>query len=155
MDLTAKGMVVPFGRRHVVRNSRSYVHTFRSFVFLCQDRGWRGGLPAGVLHSMGRAIYDVASAAQLSFSNPYKEHPCNRLSEGERAVTCTSCRSNEQKKFKAEIAIHFPGLKNLDKPAVLIFPELLICFECGNAKFSVPESELCLLGKDQAAAAGC
>jgi hypothetical protein len=69
------------------------------------------------------------------------------------AVACKSCQSNEQKRFTAEIAIHFPGLKNLDKPAVWVFPQLLICFDCGKAEFGVPESELRALGKDQAATA--
>jgi len=69
-------------------------------------------------------------------------------------VTCKSCQSNNLKKFTAEIAIHFPGLKNLDQPTVWVFPELWICLDCGNARFAVPETELHLLGKGQAAAAG-
>jgi hypothetical protein len=67
---------------------------------------------------------------------------------------CKSCRSNQQKTFMAEIAIHFPGPENVDKPAVLVFPELLICFDCGNVEFLLPEEELRRLGKSEAAAAG-
>jgi RNase P subunit RPR2 len=69
-------------------------------------------------------------------------------------VTCKSCRSNLQKTFKAEIAIHFSGRENVDKPTVFVFPELLICLECGKAEFVVPEEKLRRLGKDEAAAAG-
>ena len=38
-------------------------------------------------------------------------------------MTCRSCGSENQTKFSAEINIHFLGLKNMDKSAVLVFPE--------------------------------
>ena len=38
-----------------------------------------------------------------------------------------------QSKFTAEMAIHFPGLKNIDKPVVWVFPELVVCLDCGTA----------------------
>jgi hypothetical protein len=69
-------------------------------------------------------------------------------------MPCKSCGSVDQKKFSAEMAIHFPGLKNIDKPAVWVFPELVVCFDCGTAEFAVPEEELRLLARDAAAAAG-
>lgn len=69
-------------------------------------------------------------------------------------MTCKSCGSDKQRKFTAEIAIHFPGLKSLEKLHVMVFPELLVCMSCGNAEFTVPEAELRLLAKGDAAAAG-
>lgn len=70
-------------------------------------------------------------------------------------MTCKSCGSDKQSKFTAEIAIHFPGLKGLEKPHVMIFPELLVCLRCGNAEFDIPETELRLLAEgDTTAAAG-
>ncbi len=57
-------------------------------------------------------------------------------------MSCKSCQSVQQSNFKAEIAIHFPGLKDLDKPHVLIFPELLVCLDCGFTEFSIDETEL-------------
>jgi hypothetical protein len=69
------------------------------------------------------------------------------FSEGKRTVACKSCRSNQRKKFTAEVAIHFPGPENLDQPAIFLFPKLSICLQCGKAEFAVPESELRLLGK--------
>jgi hypothetical protein len=69
-------------------------------------------------------------------------------------MACKSCQSSQQKTFTAEIAIHIPGLENVDKPAVLVFPALLICLHCGKTEFAVPEEELRRLGKDEAAAAG-
>ena len=69
-------------------------------------------------------------------------------------MPCKSCGSLNQRKFDAETAIHFPGLKNIDKPAVFSFPKLVVCLDCGVAEFVVPEAELCVLAKDDAAAAG-
>lgn len=74
--------------------------------------------------------------------------------EGLYAVKCTSCGLDQQRKFTAEIAIHFPGLKEINKPIVWVFPELLVCLNCGWASFAVPETGLRVLAKDDAAAAG-
>jgi hypothetical protein len=52
------------------------------------------------------------------------------------------------------MAIHFLGLEALKKPIVWVFPELLVCLNCGNAEFAVPEIELRVLAKGDAAAAG-
>lgn len=68
-------------------------------------------------------------------------------------MTCRTCGSDKQGKFTAEIAIHFPGLKNIDKPHVWLSPVLLICLDCGMAAFAVPETELRILAKEDAAAA--
>jgi hypothetical protein len=40
------------------------------------------------------------------------------------------------------MGIHFPGLKNIDKPLVWVFPEVAVCFDCGTADFTVAEAEL-------------
>jgi hypothetical protein len=68
-------------------------------------------------------------------------------------VICKSCGSVNQKKFNAEMGICFPGLKNIDRP-VWVFPELIICLDCGMAEFNVPEAELRQLAKGEDAAAG-
>jgi hypothetical protein len=72
----------------------------------------------------------------------------------EAAMPCKSCGSVNQNKFRGEIGIHFPGLKNIDKPVVWVFPDLVVCLDCGTAEFAVPETELRLLAKGDAAAAG-
>jgi hypothetical protein len=69
-------------------------------------------------------------------------------------MPCKLCGSVNQSKFTAEMGIHFPGLKNIDKPVVWVFPELIVCLDCGTAEFSVPEDERCQLAKGNAAAAG-
>ena len=43
------------------------------------------------------------------------------------------------------MAIHFPGLKNLDNPHVYVSTELAVCLDCGAAQFDVQEAERRLL----------
>ena len=69
-------------------------------------------------------------------------------------MRCKSCGSINQSKFTGEMGIHFPGLKNIDKPVVWVFPELDICLDCGMAEFAVPEANLFLLAIGDDAAAG-
>ncbi len=66
-------------------------------------------------------------------------------------MKCRSCGAEPQTEFGAEINIHFPGRRGLDKPAVLIFPKLVVCFECGFTEFTIPEDQLRLLEEDDAA----
>ena len=65
-----------------------------------------------------------------------RDGPLGRLS-----MRCRSCRSANVKMFSAEIGIHFPGLKNLDKPVVWAFPSLLVCLDCGFTELSIPEEQ--------------
>ena len=69
-------------------------------------------------------------------------------------MPCKSCGSINQKKFSAEMGIHFLGLKNINKPTVWVFPEVVVCLDCGTAEFAVPEAELRQLAKAHGAAAG-
>jgi hypothetical protein len=69
-------------------------------------------------------------------------------------MRCSSCGSENVNKFKGEIAIRSPGLKNLDKPIVWVFPDVIICADCGTAQFAVPEAELRMLEKGAGAAGG-
>jgi hypothetical protein len=69
-------------------------------------------------------------------------------------MPCNSCNSLNQGKFSAEMCIHFPVLKNFDKPVVWVFPELVVCLDCGTAEFAVPEAEVRQLANGDARAAG-
>jgi hypothetical protein len=60
-------------------------------------------------------------------------------------VHCKACGSDDHSEFDAEINVHFSGLKDLDKPAVLVFPKLSVCLDCGFTEFTLRESELLLL----------
>jgi len=66
-------------------------------------------------------------------------------------MSCKACGSMHQRKFKAEMDIHFPGLKNVDTRPVLVYPELSVCINCGNAEFTIPKTELELLATGTAA----
>jgi hypothetical protein len=65
-------------------------------------------------------------------------------------MSCKSCLSEHQSNLNGEIAIHFPGLKGLEKPIVWMFPKLLVCLECGFTEFAVPERELGVIVKGTA-----
>jgi len=69
-------------------------------------------------------------------------------------MPCKACGSVNSGKFTGEVAIHFPEFKNIDKPVVWVFPEVMVCLDCGTAEFAVPEAELRPLAKGDAAAAG-
>jgi hypothetical protein len=60
-------------------------------------------------------------------------------------MTCRSCGSNNRAEYGAEINIHLP--QDQDKAAVLAFPKLVVCLDCGVAEFTIPEAELRQLGK--------
>ncbi len=62
-------------------------------------------------------------------------------------MSCKSCGSENQGKFAAEMSVHFLGLENVDKPTVLVFPNLVVCVDCGITEFTMPENELRLLRK--------
>jgi hypothetical protein len=53
-----------------------------------------------------------------------------------------------QRMFLAEIAIHFPGRENLDRPPILAYPALSVCFDCGFTEMVVAEAELWRLRHD-------
>jgi hypothetical protein len=57
-------------------------------------------------------------------------------------MMCKSCRSSNQREFRAEINIHFPGSKNLTKPSVWAFPSLLVCLHCGFTEFLLEKDAL-------------
>ena len=55
---------------------------------------------------------------------------------------CTSCGSANVSKLSGEVALHFRGLQNLDTPAVFVFPEVVVCLDCGVSQFEMPQPEL-------------
>lgn len=67
-----------------------------------------------------------------------------------KALPCKVCGSESVQKLRAEIAMRVPGLKNIDKPIVWVFPDILVCMDCGIAEFAVPEDELRILVKREA-----
>ncbi len=60
-------------------------------------------------------------------------------------MSCLLCNSDKQREFTAEINIHFDGLRNIDHPGVILFPQLSVCLDCGFSRFTTPRMELTLL----------
>ena len=60
-------------------------------------------------------------------------------------MACKRCSSVKLKAFNGEIAIHFRGIEGLSKPIVWVFPEVLVCLECGMSDFTIPKRELDVL----------
>ena len=54
-------------------------------------------------------------------------------------MPCNSCGSINQGKYLAEVGIHVPGLRNAGKSPVFVFPELLVCLDCGKTEFTFPK----------------
>jgi hypothetical protein len=59
-----------------------------------------------------------------------------------------NCHSQNQHNFNGEIAIHFPGLKGMNKAIVWMFPKLMVCLNCGRAEFVVSEADLRVLREE-------
>lgn len=67
-------------------------------------------------------------------------------------MRCQLCGSENMSTFGGEVGIHFRGLKNIEKPTIFVFPEILVCLNCGMAQFAVPQAQLRLLIEGNAAA---
>jgi hypothetical protein len=65
-------------------------------------------------------------------------------------MSCSLCSSTNESEFTAEMMIHFGGLKHLENPGVLIYPEMLVCLDCGSTRFRIAETDLSLLKQGNA-----
>jgi hypothetical protein len=54
------------------------------------------------------------------------------------------CTSENQSILPSEIAIHLPGLSTSH---VFLFPQVVVCMDCGLVEFVIPEAELPRLAK--------
>jgi len=62
---------------------------------------------------------------------------------------CPTCASDNQSEFASTIIIHLRGPRNIDNPGVWVFPKLLVCLDCGFARFTIHRAELALLAGAQ------
>jgi hypothetical protein len=67
-------------------------------------------------------------------------------------MECRFCGSVNQRKFIGDLSLRAPGLENIDKPPVVLSPEVYVCRECWTAEFVLPEDELRLLVQRDATA---
>jgi hypothetical protein len=58
---------------------------------------------------------------------------------------CALCKSSNQAEFNTEMMIHLSGVRNIDRPGVLMFPKVLVCLDCGFSRFTTPGTDLALL----------
>ena len=66
-------------------------------------------------------------------------------------MTCISCSSANIETFPSETMIHQSAGKIPPDPGVLVFPKILVCFDCGVSQFTLSETDLGQLGKGFAA----
>jgi predicted nucleic-acid-binding Zn-ribbon protein len=59
-----------------------------------------------------------------------------------QATQCNTCGSTRLNKLRAELAPHFNGLKNIDKPILWTFRDVVVCTDCGKADIHFPPHEL-------------
>ena len=57
-------------------------------------------------------------------------------------MSCPSCKSARIMEFPSEMMLKFAGLRNVDRPGVLLFPKSLVCLDCGFLRCTVPPREL-------------
>ena len=69
----------------------------------------------------------------------------------EAFMACKECGSATQTKLNAEMNLHFPGIEGLDKPTVWVFPEVVVCLNCGFAEFAIQKPELRRIDEGSAA----
>jgi hypothetical protein len=53
---------------------------------------------------------------------------------------CIYCGTEHMQMLNGEVALHFAGIENIDKPATFIFPKILLCLDCGAAHFVIPDA---------------
>jgi hypothetical protein len=56
----------------------------------------------------------------------------NQQVPGRMGLVCMSCGSATLREFSAKTGIHFPGLRNIDKPVVWVSAGLFVCMNCGT-----------------------
>lgn len=91
---------------------------------------------------IARILYEITLLVELCFK-PIAVVVARRL-----FMSCPLCGSGNQAELTAEMLIHFSGLKNLDKPGVLVVSKVLVCLDCGSSHFTVPKTELASMAKN-------
>jgi len=68
-------------------------------------------------------------------------------------MSCARCSLLNAAEFTTEMMIHFSGPNHHGKPGVLVFPLVIVCLDCGAARFNTPTKELWILREDAARSA--
>jgi conjugative relaxase-like TrwC/TraI family protein len=127
---------------HFARLSEGqHPHTAAQLVRHQVSRTYEGKFGKEVTSAEHRAGWDATFSAPKSVSLTALVGGDERVREAHRE-SVRVCGSRNQSEFPTEMIVHFPGVRNLDKPTVLVFPEVLVCFDCGFSRFTTPETEL-------------
>jgi hypothetical protein len=85
---------------------------------------------------------DLTHIASVTRSHLFL-HLASRIEvERNAVVSCARCNSGRDTQFDAEVNIHSVGLDDLNRPAVLVFPKIDVCLDCGFVEFNLAEDEL-------------
>jgi hypothetical protein len=57
-------------------------------------------------------------------------------------MACAQCSSTNETEFTTEMMIHFPGAMVVAKPGVLACPKVVLCVDCGAARFTTSDADL-------------
>jgi hypothetical protein len=57
-------------------------------------------------------------------------------------MPCKRCSSANLETFATEVAIHRHPPADLDHGALFLYPEILVCLDCGFAEFVIPRDDL-------------
>ena len=57
-------------------------------------------------------------------------------------MSCSRCLSLHQTELNSEINLHFRSLPNLGEPGIFVFPQVLVCLDCGLSEFVIEKREL-------------
>ncbi|MGZ7102149.1 MAG: PAS domain-containing protein [Candidatus Angelobacter sp.] len=127
----------------VLRETRESEERFSLIADTASALIWMSGSDKLCTH-FNKPWLDLTSIAETRATK-------SRYGVEEATMSCRSCGSENRTEFDAEIMIHFRGLRNLDKPGVLIFPKLAACLDCGFSEFTLEETELPVLKEGVAA----
>jgi hypothetical protein len=116
-------------------NSWGLIHHIEFYVRLSNAPNVRQAL-------LGCQFYQFQYTNRRYLIASVKDKPGHPVRTRRRLMQCRSCGSERQAQFDAEINIHFPGKTGMDKPAVVVSPNLLVCLDCGFAECNVAETTL-------------
>jgi len=65
-------------------------------------------------------------------------------------MACRICSLELQSNLNAEVTIHLPGQKDLERNPIVAFPRVLVCTACGFTEFTLGSKELTVLRAETA-----
>jgi hypothetical protein len=57
-------------------------------------------------------------------------------------MSCLVCKSVNQAEFPSEMNIHLSCTEDRNRSSVFLFPQVLVCLDCGSSLFAIAKAEL-------------